>query len=116
MTPDGISATWCPDLLRTLSKMSVTLGRKDYLSIAVSGYCYAVACGRQFLSLWSKCFFISQLDVQTSVSQTTHYCMHTTTHIYGRCETSYMQLMSVGRVTLKLVLRGIQSLTNVDMH
>ena len=39
MTTEGLRLTWCPDLLRTLTKMCVTLGRKEHLSIAASRYC-----------------------------------------------------------------------------
>ena len=39
MTNTGVSRSWGPDLLHTLTKLCVTLGREDYLSIAVSRYC-----------------------------------------------------------------------------
>ena len=45
MTNTGVSRSWCPDLLRTLTKLCVTLGREDYLSIAVSRYCsFSLMC------------------------------------------------------------------------
>ena len=75
-------------------------------------------CGRMWATV---SFFVVEMFLHLAIGCADkciadHTLLHTTTHIYGRCETSYMQLMSVGRVTLKLVLRGIQSLTNVDMH